>query len=292
MMTRSKIVAAIAPVLALLALAGKSSAQAPGPELNARNETGFLPSAAFGLLIADPREQQFGTALRQGDFTSRGSLDGIASFGASLPIVGFTAGSNLIVQVGAAGGLIARFDMHTRANDLVSEDYEIGFPVWFRSGRIGGRFRVYHRSSHIGDEFTLNNPDFTRLDVTYEALEGIIGASMGPGRVYIGGDYIYHNATTDVDPGTLRIGGDIASRPVVNRATMRGRLIAGLDVEGYRDLDWRAAKSAVAGIELSRLGARSSSMRILLELFSGPSSAGQFYGQTEKYAGLAMYITP
>ena len=112
-MTRRKIISSVA--LTALTLAAGNSARGQAGAYGADNairETGFLPSAAFGQLIADPGEQQFGAALRQGEFTNRGSLDGIASFGASLPVVGFNAGKNLVIQIGAAGGVIARFDMH------------------------------------------------------------------------------------------------------------------------------------------------------------------------------------
>ena len=293
-MIRRELVAAIAIVSGVMVAATTAPAQTTDSTITGSSrEQGFLPAIVFRPLIADPAEPQLGTALRSGDFSQRGSLEGIATFGASLPILGFvSANKKTAVQVGAAGGMIARFDMHTRANDIVSEDYEIGFPVWMRSGIFGARFRVYHRSSHIGDEFVLNNPGFTRFDMTYEAVEGVTGVTFGGARVYIGGDYIYHNATTRIAPGTLRIGGDLISASGFDSGSLHGRWVAGLDVKASRDLDWRAAKSAVTGFELSRAGSSSPAMRIMIELSSGPSTAGQFYGKSEKYVGLAAYITP
>ena len=253
--------------------------------------TGFLPRMSFRPLLADPNEHQIGTALRSGEFSQRGSIDGIASFGASLPIVGFNAGG-FIVQLGAAGGAIARFDMKTPGNDIVSEDYEVGIPVWIQGGRMGARFRAYHRSSHIGDEFVLSNPGFTRFDMTYEAVEAIISASFRSARLYLGGDYIYDNITTDIDPGVLRAGADMIQEPGFVKGSLRARMVGGIDLKASNDLEWKAAKSAVAGVELSRIDSRYPSMRILVELFSGPSEAGQFYGDTERYVGIAAYITP
>ena len=291
-MTRRSIFAGIASVACLLAAAapGAALAQASAEPPPLRH-TGFLPRIAFRPLIADPNEPQIGAALRSGEFTRRGSIDGIASFGASLPVVGFNSG-NAIVQIGAAGGAIARFDMKTPANDIVSEDYEVGIPVWIRSGALGARLRIYHRSSHIGDEFVLNNPDFTRFDMTYEAVEGILAAYVGAGRVYVGADYIYDNITTDIDPGALRAGFDITSESGFVAGSLRARLVGGVDLKALNDLEWRVGKSAVAGLELSRIDSRAPSMRILLELFSGPSEAGQFYGKSERYIGIAAYVTP
>lgn len=260
-------------------------------QIDSTRYTGFLPAIAFRSLIADPNEHQAGTALRSGDFVGRGSLEGIASFGASLPIIGWGSDGNS-VQIGAAGGVISRFDMHTSANDLVSEDYEVGFPLWIRSGRLAGRLRVYHRSAHIGDEIVLHNPGLTRFDLTYEAVEGILAANFGEARVYLGGDYIYHNATTQIKPGALRAGADAILGSAFETRSLRARWVGGVDLDASRDLAWRVAKSAVGGLELSRARASSLSMRILIELFDGPSNAGQFYGTSERYVGIAAYVTP
>ena len=291
-MTRRFILVALSAATAVLVPATSTRAQnSDSAGTPASRHAGFLPRPAFRPLIADPNEPQTGAALRSGDFTRRGSIDGIASFGASLPIVGFTPG-RFIIQIGAAGGAIARFDMKTLANDIVSEDYEVGIPVWIQAGRMGARFRIYHRSSHIGDEFVLNNPDFTRFDLTYEAVESILAASFRRARAYLGADYIYDNITTDIEPGVLRAGVDMISESGFATGSMRGRFVAGIDLKASNDLEWRVGKSAVAGVELSRIESRFPSMRILVELFSGPSEAGQFYGRTERYVGIAAYVNP
>lgn len=283
--------AGMAPSPRTLSAQQAEAIRAPDPRTELTRNAGFLPAAIFRPLIADPAEPQLGTSIRQGDFPERGSLDGIAAFGASIPIIGFSNGRTT-VQIGTAGSFVARFDMHSRANDLVSEDYQVGFPLWIKSGAIESRIRVYHRSSHVGDEFTLNHPDFTRFDLTYEAIEGIFAVSSRAIRAYVGGDYIYHNVTTPIDAGSIHGGVDFVSPKKFLLRTLRGGVVGAIDLQAARDLEWRLAKNAVAGIELSRGESRTASMRILLEFFSGPSTGGQFYGKTERYVGLAAYITP
>ena len=151
------------------------------------------------------------------------------------------------MQIGIAGGAIARFDMHTSANDIVSEDYDIGFPVSLRSGRFSARLRAYHKSSHIGDEYQLNNPSFTRFDLTYEAVEGIIAGSFRSLRVYAGGDYIYHNVTTDIDPGTVRGGADFIAPGSFSIGSLDARFIAGAELKSTRDLPGRLQRAQSRG---------------------------------------------
>jgi hypothetical protein len=281
----------ILTVFAVIIFPAATAAQGPDSAITAsRNDVGFLPSIDFRPLIADPHEPQLGGSLRAGDFAQRG-LEAIASIGSTFGLFGFAAqGGKSTVQIGGSGGVFARFDLHARGN-IVSEDYEIALPVYVTSGRFGARVRMFHRSAHIGDEYAAVHPDFTRFDLSYEAIEAVIAESFGAGRIYTGGDYQVHNATTPIEPGTLRAGADFVSRSAFGSGSLRGRWVAGVDFQASRDLSWRVAKSAVAGIQVTRAGTSLPSLRILAELFSGPSNAGQFYGEKERYIGLAGYIT-
>jgi hypothetical protein len=150
---------------------------------------------------------------------------------------------------------------------------------------------MVHRSAHIGDEYQQVHRDFVRFDLSYEAIEAILARSFGGSRIYAGGDYQIHNKTEPIDPGTLKAGADFVSRSEFGLRSLRGRWIAGVDFTAARDLSWRVGKSGAAGLEISRAATRFPSLRILAELFSGPTTAGQFYGRSEKYVGLAGYIT-
>ena len=254
------------------------------------DKLGFLPGIEFRPLIADPHEPQLGGSVRAGDLHQRG-LEGLASIGSTFGLFGFSArGGKALVQVGGSGGVIARFDLHAHGN-IVSEDYEIALPVYFTSGRFGSRVRMLHRSAHIGDEYADVHPDFVRFDLSYESIEVILAESFGGTRAYLGGDYQIHNRTEPIEPGTLRAGAEFISRSECASRSLRGRWVAGVDLNASRDLAWRVAKSGVAGVELSRAGRRFPSLRIVAELFSGPTTAGQFYGKPETYIGLAGYIT-
>ena len=150
---------------------------------------------------------------------------------------------------------------------------------------------MLHRSAHIGDEYVAVHPGFERIDLSYESIEAILAESFGPARVYLGGDWQIHNRTFPIEPGTLRAGADFVSRSEFASRSLRGHWVAGVDMHAARDLNWWVAKSGVAGIEISRAGRQFPALRIVAELFSGPTYAGQFYGKSERYIGLAGYIT-
>lgn len=276
-------------VVTILA-AGLPAQQPDSSQSHSPDELGFLPTVAFRPLIADPHEPQLGGSVHAGEFHQRG-MEALASIGSTFGLFGFSArNGKALLQIGGSGGVVARFDLHARGN-IVSEDYEIALPVYFTSGPVGSRVRMVHRSAHIGDEYVVVHPDFVRFDLSYESIEAIIAESFGQGRVYLGGDYQIHNKTEPIDPGTLKAGADFISRSEFAARSLRGRWVAGVDFTAARDLAWRVAKSGVAGVEISPAGRRFPSLRIVAELFSGPTAAGQFYGRSERYIGLAGYIT-
>ena len=54
------------------------------------------------------------------------------------------------------------------------------------------RFRLWHLSCHLGDEFLLCNPDFDRRNLSDEGVDLFVSYQFGmPLRVYVGLGYIY-----------------------------------------------------------------------------------------------------
>jgi hypothetical protein len=77
--------------------------------------------------------------------------------------------------------------------------------VTLRRGRLSARFRVYHQSSHLGDEFILGNPGIDRVNLSFEAIDALVSWDGRWWRVYSGPGYIM-GAEPDLDPGVLQWG--------------------------------------------------------------------------------------
>src|SRR5207249_633724 len=56
-------------------------------------------------------------------------------------------------QVAVAAGVFSEFNMRSSTTDLVNIDYLVGLPITYRRGPFATRFRVFHESSHLGDEY-------------------------------------------------------------------------------------------------------------------------------------------
>jgi len=237
----------------------------------------------FGPLLADPRQPRFSVSYlhyrtNQNEFAAAN-----AAFGEYFGLASGVFGSSGSSQVGIQGGVFALFNLEAPSSDLINADYWIGMPVSYRKGPWSYLLRVYHQSSHLGDEFILGNPGINRVNLSYEDMEALVSYEWERWRVYGGGGYIL-NSEPDLAPKHLQGGAEYV------RARAAGRLsfIAAVDVLASEELDWRRSRSYQVGFEL-----RSNSLRrarLMLEHFRGHSPNGQFYIEPLRYTGLGLYF--
>src|SRR3989454_12545257 len=85
-----------------------------------------------------------------------------------------------------AAGVFSQFNMQSATNDLINTDYLVGLPLTYRHGSWATRFRLYHQSSHLGDEYLLHT-NAQRVDLTFEAAELLVSKEIAQWRVCGGG---------------------------------------------------------------------------------------------------------
>ncbi len=119
----------------------------------------------FEPLLADPQEPQFFATYLWVHSPRLASRLGSVGFGQT---IGLVRGRDW--QVAIAAGVFSEFNMQSSTTDLLNTDYLVGLPIMYRRGRFATRFRVYHQSSHLGDQYLPpNHPQ--RVDPTFPAAE-------------------------------------------------------------------------------------------------------------------------
>ncbi len=241
----------------------------------------------FRPLIADPRWPAFGTTIRH--YFDDGKWETVAAvaLGDMMPIVRGRIGEGLQWEVGVHAALWGLFDMDSESVDLVNMDFIVGGFGSFRQGPWSGIGRVFHRSSHLGDEEILNrgtprvNFSHEGVDarVSYEPLEWL--------RVYGGGGYVFRVNPKSYAPWSLTLGSELRSA-----WTLPGRLrpIFGVDVQSREEHDWQPQLSVRTGLELESAAVLGRRIQVLLEYFNGHSMDGQFYTRDVEYLGLGIHF--
>jgi hypothetical protein len=82
-------------------------------------------------------------------------------------------------QFDVEGAAFPRLDLEANEN-LDCVDFRGGFLLTNRTGMFETKFGFYHLSSHLGDEYMIANPDYTRINYVRESL--IAGVSIHPAR--------------------------------------------------------------------------------------------------------------
>lgn len=249
-------------------------------------ESVTLPAGdPFWPLIADPKEPRFFVSARR--YKTEADTVNIAAvgYGESFGLYrkeGLRRGDAL--QVSVAGALFAQFNLDAPSSDLINADYLIGLPITYRRGNFSMRLRIYHQSSHLGDEFLLNtNPD--RVNLSYESLEAIFSYDWNRWRGYAGGEYLVHREPEDLDPAMLHAGLEFRGEdPVLGS----GRWIGGLDLKSYEEHDWSVNSSLKVGWEFGKPGPGRRHLRWLFEAYNGFSPHGQFYNNRTRYLGTSI----
>ena len=261
--------------------------------------TGFVPlpeGDVFCPLLADPKATHSYISYVRGTSTSPLGSD-LASFGIGDRFGlarwnGYRPGDGF--QINLEGSVFAQLDLNTESYDLINADYVLGLPMTYRYGAFSGRARLYHQSSHLGDELLLHSR-IQRENFSFEAAEVILSYDVGPLRAYGGGEYLLHSIPSDLDHWVLHGGVELRQREgaLYQGKTTRVRLIAAGDAKSVENLDWETAYSAVAGFEFSGSREGTHAMRhwsLLGHYYYGPSPYGQFYTSEVTYYGVGLHF--
>lgn len=246
----------------------------------------------FAPLRADPKEPRFFASALQVDSVPRGTTLGAVGFGEHFGIVRRETSNGKGWQLGIAGAVFAQFDLEAASSDLINADYVIGLPLTWRRGDWSGRLRLYHQSSHLGDEFLLSTQP-QRVNLSFEAIEAIVAYDFGNLRLYGGGETLFDRDPADLGKTLLHAGLDWRGREIAFRLGDLGgaRWVAGLDMKRWQQNDWAAQISAKAGLEFAPLSEGSGRRwNAMLEFYDGPSPYGQFYPQDVRYWGIALQL--
>jgi len=264
-------------------------------ESEATGTVGFPEDQIFCPLIADPKEARSFVSYLHGTFRS---LDNPSGEGTSIASVGIGDTFGLFriggpdpgegFQLDVMGSIFAQFDLGAPSNDLINADYILGFPFTFRRHGFSFRAKLYHQSSHLGDEYLLRSDEIVRVNLSFESIELLVSQELGPLRIYAGAERIFRREPDSLPDSLFHTGIELRS----GRAR-KVQLLAGVDVKTTELHDWSPAISGRAGMELGRPGPEGHPGRLIMllfEMYQGPSPYGQFFQDDISYIGAGIHI--
>lgn len=264
-------------------------------------ENVFLPDGdVFRPLMADPKQPQTFATIQQTQVLESKTSNTIGSvaLGENFGLWSRRKeGSCDGTQVGLLMGAFSQFNLFG-PTELINTDFLFGVPVSWRSKLVSARARLYHQSSHLGDQFLLNRPGFNATELSFEEIDGILSFNTPGewGRIYGGGGYLIHRKPESIDRlkaqwGVELRGPEIRS-PLLGQ-TLKGGLIVtpvfGADFKAFEELDWTINSNVEGGLEWFRLG-KTRRLRLLVNYYWGYNPYGQFYAQKIQSVGIGLYL--
>ncbi len=243
----------------------------------------------FQPLIADPKCPRFTLAYQYYLKDKRLKHAFAPNFGASFPLYKVVNQiTNREWEIGIQAGLFGLLDIGTNPTALINADYYIAVPFTYSSGPWSGLTRLYHQSSHLGDEFMLTSEGkkTKRINLSYEGIDVLLSYNFDMIRVYGGGGYIINKDPSDLKPGKLQGGVEYYSHSTFLNGQLRP--IIGLDIKSEEFSNWTPGISCKAGVQLENSALIGNKVQFMLEYYSGKSMHGQFYKNRIKYIGIGV----
>jgi len=248
----------------------------------------FPGSKLFAPLIADPRWAHFSVAYHHYINDEKLKNVGSTSFGETFVFYKGRAFLDGQWDLGIQAAVFAIFDLDAASKDLINADYWIGFPVSYRKGPWSALFRVFHQSSHLGDEYLLNNR-IDRVNLSYQAVDAKFSYDWGDWlRFYGGGGVLFDQEPAELKPWSLQYGVELRSPQTYVHGLLRP--IAAADLKNWEQNNWNTDISLRSGIQIEGEKTVGHRIQIMLEYFRGHSPNGQFYERSIQYLGLGTHF--
>ena len=252
-------------------------------------------TALFQPMLANPRQVIYSFGYRgQDKFAGRSAI--AFSLGDDFPIFRWLdvfrwRGS---LQVGIEAGIWSVFDLNPSPNIAggtaqFNTDYYLGIPVVYAVNKWAWRFRVYHISSHLGDEFLVNHPGFARVNPSFETFDVFFSyQALENLRFYGGAGLILHSDHTfKMKYYYIEYGGEARFWGTkIYYHKLFGTFFTAVYFRNWQLNGMKFDGTYQLGYEWSKLQGVGRKIRIFSEYHNGRSSDGQFMKRHDNYWGV------
>lgn len=250
----------------------------------------WLPelSPFFPTMLADPRIIGYSVGYRSYDKIFKTPLLPV-SLGDRFSIYQF---DNLPIGTlffGIEACVWAIFEGRTRSLSLVNADYYVGIPITYITPNYSIRLRLYHQSSHLGDELLMENKNIRRLNPSSEAIDLFVSYDVtGDLTLFAGiGRVIRHDETFKIKPFYLVYGFNYFMNIFkIHIANLEASPYMGLYCSNWQENEWASQLSVSFGYQWGKTYGRI--MRVYLEGHTGFSCDGQFSKKKSNYLALKL----
>jgi hypothetical protein len=183
------------------------------------------------------------------------------------------------------GAVITRLDL-LHAEDVESLDYRFGTEMTLGDGPWAMKVGYFHISSHVGDEYLIRNPNFTRVNYVTESW--IVGGSYRPTEdIRLYGEFVNSfRASGGAKRYQFQSGAEYTPQA---KDPFHGAPFAAVNLNFRQAVDYDVSTTLQLGwgFESPESGRR---LRFGAQYGDGPTSQFSFFQRRESYLGLGVWF--
>jgi len=250
----------------------------------------WLPQSTvlFPSEIANPRQVMFSVGGRFSDRIG-GAFASTVTFGDQFPIYRWANLWGGDLQLEVEGAAFAVFELSDRLFPLINTDYYGGIPLTFAKGPFAYRLRLYHISSHLGDEYMQAHRHCRRKNKSFEALDFSIDYQISKKlRLYgILGSIFASDKEMRMKPFYIEYGFETRGTRT-DFKQLFGQPFFAVHARNYQDVGYALDTTCALGYEWGKIHGIGRKIRIFAEYHHGYSPEGQFSRIKTQYIGLRI----
>jgi len=218
-----------------------------------------------------------------------GNFASNVTFGDQFPVYRWANVWGGDLQLEVEGGVFAVFDLSDKLFPLINADYYGGIPLTFAKGPWSHRLRLYHVSSHLGDEYMQANKKVRRKNKSFEALDISTDYQISRNfRIYgVLGSILASDSEMKMKPLYLEYGFE-ARGFRTNFKQLFGQAFFAFHARNYQDVGYALDTTYALGYEWGKVHGIGKKIRLFAEYHHGFSPEGQFSRERANYFGLRV----
>jgi hypothetical protein len=254
------------------------------------DEEKWLPELTpfFPTMLANPRIIAYSAGYRTYDRVFKTSLLPV-SMGDRFSLYQFKSVSHGRLYVGIEACVWPIFEAKAKSLALINADYYVGIPLTYLHNEFAARLRIFHQSSHLGDELLEQKKDIRRVNPSMEVVDLSLAYDFTDNFTLFGGagSVIRRDSSYKIKPGYCFYGFNYEWNKLRKRiSNLEAAPYIGVYFSQWQEANWKVNSSVALGYQWQKLYGRK--MRLYLEGYKGTSSEGQFSKQQTRYLALKL----
>ncbi|MHB8897620.1 MAG: DUF1207 domain-containing protein [Thermoguttaceae bacterium] len=186
-------------------------------------------------------------------------------------------------QIDMEGAAFPRLDLDSQ-RQMMATDFRFGVPLTMRKGVVETKLAYYHLSSHLGDDYISENPDYSPVNYSHDVLVLAMGLRLIESvRAYAEAGYAFAR-NGGAQPWEFQFGLDWSR---VRPDPCSGSPFLAVNTRLRQESDFGGNFTAQVGWQ--RRGEGGNLLRLGFQYFNGQSEAYQFYTQHEEHFGFGLW---